>query len=80
MRTIGPSLQDRGVPNALQDPTLELHDGNGTIFATNDNWQDDSGAAEMQADKLTPSDSREAATLQTLAPGNDTAIVAPARR
>src|SRR5207237_1442539 len=29
VRAIGPSLEGRGVNNALQDPQLELHDGNG---------------------------------------------------
>jgi hypothetical protein len=23
----------------MADPTLELHDGNGTLIASNDNWQ-----------------------------------------
>jgi hypothetical protein len=37
-RAIGPSLTNFGIANALQDPTLELHDGQGNIVATNDNW------------------------------------------
>ena len=28
-----------GVPNALADPTLELHNGAGALIASNDNWQ-----------------------------------------
>ena len=59
----------------MQDPTLEMHDGNGTVFATNDNWQDDPRASEIQKDQLAPGAPRESATLQTLTPGNYTAIV-----
>ena len=39
MRAIGPELTQYGVPNALADPTLELHDGTGALIASNDNWQ-----------------------------------------
>lgn len=75
VRAIGPSLAGAGVPNALQDPTLELHDQNGATFASNDNWQDDPGAAEIQREQLAPTDSHESATIQTLNAGNYTAIV-----
>src|SRR6266478_4197613 len=75
VRAIGPSLTAYGVPGALQDPTLELHDGTGAVIGTNDNWQDDPGAAQIQADNLAPSDPRESATIVTLNPGNYTAIV-----
>jgi hypothetical protein len=37
VRGIGPALGSAGVPNALADPMLELHDGNGGTIATNDN-------------------------------------------
>jgi len=40
IRAIGPSLSGAGVPNTLQDPMLELHDGNGDVIASNDNWKD----------------------------------------
>lgn len=75
VRAIGPSLTGKGVPGALEDPILELHDGNGVTFAINDNWRDDPGATEVQSKQLAPSDERESATLQTLPPGNYTAIV-----
>jgi len=75
VRAIGPSLTAYGVPGALQDPTLELHDGTGAVIGSNDNWRDDPGAAQIQADNLAPSDPRESATIVTLAPGNYTAIV-----
>ncbi|PYL87145.1 MAG: hypothetical protein DMF17_03820, partial [Verrucomicrobia bacterium] len=53
----------------------ELHDGTGAVIGTNDNWQNDPGAAQIQADHLAPTDNRESATIVTLAPGNYTAIV-----
>ena len=72
-RALGPST---GVPGALNDPTLELHDGQGATIATNDNWQDgpDHGAA-IQATTIPPNDPREAAILRDLTPGAYTAVV-----
>jgi hypothetical protein len=59
----------------LQDPTLELHDGNGVLLLFNDNWQDDPSAAQVQANNLAPNDPRESAVLRALPPGAYTAIV-----
>src|SRR5436190_19896963 len=39
LRAIGPELIPYGVPNVLENPTLELHDGTGALIASNDNWQ-----------------------------------------
>ena len=39
MRAIGPELTQYGVPNALGNPTLELHNGAGALIASNDNWR-----------------------------------------
>ena len=39
VRAIGPELTQYGVPNALADPTLELHNGTGALIGRNDNWQ-----------------------------------------
>src|SRR5256886_4745497 len=39
IRAIGPELSQYGIPNPLADSTLELHDGNGALIASNDNWQ-----------------------------------------
>ena len=38
IRAIGPELTQYGVPDALHNPTLELHDGMGALIASNDNW------------------------------------------
>ena len=76
-RALGPSVQVNGAPvtGALQDPTLELHDGNGALLLSNDNWKDAPNAAEIQATGLAPSDDRESAILMTLTPGNYTTIM-----
>lgn len=83
LRGTGPSLTAFGVANALQDPTLELHDGSGATIATNDNWRTtqvggiitSNQAAAIQQSGAAPSDDREPAILATLAPGNYSAIV-----
>jgi hypothetical protein len=79
VRAIGPSLINAGVANPLQDPTLELHDNNGATIRTNDNWKTredgTSQQAEIEATTIPPASDRESALVQTLAPGNYTAIV-----
>jgi hypothetical protein len=74
VRAIGPSLSKAGVQNALQDPTLELHDASGTLLAANDNWQD-TQKAQISATGLAPTDPRESAILASLPAGNYTAVV-----
>jgi hypothetical protein len=71
-RAIGPSIT--GIPNALQDTTLELYDGDGNVVAVNDNWQD-TQRSEIEATQIPPPDAREAAILRELTPGAYTAIV-----
>ena len=65
VRGIGPSLNAFGVPDVLADPTLELHDGAGTLIATNDNWKSDQ-QAEIEATMLQPTNDLEAAIIATL--------------
>jgi plastocyanin len=75
VRAIGPSLTDFGVTDALPDPSLELHDGNGVLIQDNDNWKD-SQQTEIEATGLQPTNDLESAVLATpLAPGAYTAIV-----
>jgi len=74
LRAIGPTLTAFGVPDALQDPVLELHDGDGTLLFFNDNWRADQ-EAEIIATGIPPTNDQESAILQELAPGNYTAIV-----
>jgi hypothetical protein len=75
IRGIGPSLTSAGVPGALQDPTLELRDSNGTKLRANDNWKD-TQQADIQATGIPPGDNRESAILVDVAPGPYTAILA----
>ncbi len=74
VRAIGPSLMSSGVTDALLDPTLELHDQNGTLLASDDDWRDRQESA-IQASGLAPSDDRESAIATSLGPGNYTAVV-----
>jgi sugar lactone lactonase YvrE len=74
VRGIGPTLAAFGVPDPLQDPTLELHDGNGTLINSNDNWKD-TAEGEIQATGIAPTDDRESAILANLMGGAYTAIV-----
>ena len=71
LRAIGPSLP---VDSALSDPTLELHDSDGALIASNDDWKD-SQEAEITATMIPPTDDLESAILATLTPGEYTAIV-----
>ena len=74
VRALGPSLATLGVSGALADPTLELHDSNGALVTSNDNWAD-TQALDLQAAALAPTDPLESATLGWLTPGAYTAIV-----
>ena len=74
VRAIGPSLTNFGVPNALQNPTLELHDGNGGLIASNNDWRDTQQLA-IEATGIAPTNDNEAAILSVLSPGSYTAIV-----
>ena len=71
LRAIGPSLP---VAGSLADPTLELHDSNGTTLTSNDNWRSDQ-ESEILATGLPPANDAESAILTTLSPGSYTAIV-----
>src|SRR5205814_1728056 len=83
IRAIGPELSQYGVPNPLADPTLELHDGNGALIASNDNWQTtiiggiitQDQVQDIQNSGHAPGNSRESAIIANLPAGNYTAIV-----
>ncbi len=76
IRALGPSLP---VANALSNPTLELHDGSGTLLDSNHDWKTrpdgSSQQAEIEATLLAPNDDLEAALVETLAPGSYTAVL-----
>ena len=75
VRAIGPDLTALGVPGALQNPTLELRDRNGTLLASNDDWRDGPQEQEIEDTQLAPNDERNSAIVATLFPGQFTAIV-----
>jgi hypothetical protein len=75
LRAIGPSLSNADVAGALQNPSLELHNGNGAVVAANDNWATDPHSAQIRAGGFAPADARESAMLPTLAPGAYSVIV-----
>jgi hypothetical protein len=80
IRAIGPSLANSNVANPLADPTLELHNGQGALVASNDNWKinDQTGQsqeAEIRATQLQPANDLESIIIQTLQPGPYTAQV-----
>jgi hypothetical protein len=76
VRALGPSIP---VPGGLENPTVELHDGSGTLMASNDNWKTrpdgSSQQAEIEATGIQPTNDLESALVRTLQPGSYTAIV-----
>ena len=83
VRAIGPELTRYGVPNALVDPTLDLHDATGTLIASNDNWQHtiiggiitSPQVQDIRNSGHAPANRSESAIIATLPAGNYTAIV-----
>jgi uncharacterized repeat protein (TIGR03803 family) len=79
LRSIGPSLSASGIQGVLQDPNVELFNASGTTIASNDNWKTrpdgSSQQGEIEATGIPPTNNSEAALVQTLGPGNYTAIV-----
>src|SRR5207237_9686863 len=54
VRAIGPSLAQYGITNPLADPTLELHNGSGTVIRFNDTWMDALNKEEIIDSGLSP--------------------------
>jgi hypothetical protein len=74
---LGPSLSRFMLMDVVNDPTLELHDGNGALLTVNDNWQDDPVSAwQLNAHGLAPTNALESGIFITLPPGLFTAILA----
>jgi uncharacterized delta-60 repeat protein len=74
VRALGPSLTASGVTGALQDPTLTLHNANGFLVGSNEDWKD-YDEVNIRSTEAAPTDNREAAILSVLQPGNYTAVV-----
>ena len=83
IRAIGPELTQYGIPNAMINPTLELHDSTGTLIASNDNWPHTIIGGIITTNQFrdirnsghAPADGRESAIIADLPAGNYTAIV-----
>jgi hypothetical protein len=77
IRALGPSLSNF-FGNVLADPTLEVHNANGTIMVSNDDWLDDPvSAAQLTAHGLALPNTKESGIyLGVVPPGQFTAIVA----
>src|SRR6188472_4456805 len=83
IRAIGPELTQFGIPDALANPRLELHNGSGALIATNDNWQTtilggiitSNQVSDIQNSGHAPTAGTESAIIADLQPGNYTAIV-----
>jgi hypothetical protein len=85
IRAIGPELSAPpfNIPNALADPTLELHNATGALIASNDNWQHTILGGVISRDQVqdimdsghTPTQPSESAIIADLPPGSYTAIV-----
>ena len=67
----------------MANPTLELHNGNGDLIASNNNWQHTIMRGIITKDQVkdiqnsghAPRQASESAIVATLPPGNYTAIV-----
>jgi hypothetical protein len=83
IRAIGPELTQYGIANALANPRLELHNGAGTLIATNDNWQTTilggiiatNQVSAIQNSGHAPTAASESAIIANLQPGSYTAIL-----
>jgi len=75
IRAVGPSLNQFGVPDALQDPTLDLYQGN-TLLFSNDDWRSSTQQTQIDDSGFAPSNDAESAIIWTLSPGeNYTAVM-----
>jgi hypothetical protein len=63
------------VSGVLSDPTLTIHDSNGTVIASNDNWQDNINWIDVRKNALAPPNALESALVLHLPPGAYTAVV-----
>lgn len=75
VRAIGPSLDLQG---KMEDPTLELHDRNGALVDSNDNWMDSPNKQAIIDSTVAPTNALESAIVATLS-GNDSGYTAIVR-
>ena len=75
VRALGPSLASHGVSGVLSDPQLTIYDSSGSAIASNNNWQDNNNAIDVQKNGLAPSNALESALVLHLPAGSYTAVV-----
>ena len=75
VRALGPSLGFLWCKPPLSDPVLTIYDSNGSVIATNDNWQEDNNAIHIRRNELAPPNALESAIVLHLPAGAYTAIV-----
>jgi hypothetical protein len=75
VRALGPSLAAAGLTGTLSDPMLTIFDANGSAIASNDNWQDDIHASDIQKNGLAPANAAESALVLHLPAGAYSGVV-----
>ncbi|HKP03608.1 MAG TPA: hypothetical protein VJU77_09645, partial [Chthoniobacterales bacterium] len=74
LRVLGPTLGSFGIANPLSDPIMTVYNSYGTILASNNNWQDDPNASEIQQNGLAPGNAAESAIVLHLPAGAYTTL------
>ncbi len=77
IRGLGPSLAD-SITDVLADPVLELHNADGDVIDSNDNWMDDPNMQMVSDAGLAPTDPNEAALYEILPAGLYSAVLSGA--
>jgi len=75
VRALGLSLAGQGVPDALTDPMLELHDGAGGLLQSNDDFNSNRDAGVIAGFGLGVKNGFESALYLESAPGAFTAVM-----
>jgi hypothetical protein len=71
---LGPTLASFGIDQPLADPILTVYNSYGTIIASNNNWQDDPHAREIEQNGLAPGNDVESAVILNLPAGAYTTL------
>jgi hypothetical protein len=74
LRVLGPTLASFGIANPLSDPILTVYNSYGTILASNNNWQDDPSATDIEQNGLAPANPAESAIVLHLPAGAYTTL------
>ncbi len=81
IRAVGPTLATFGISNTMNDPQVQVLNSTNQVVAANDNWGASSNLAELTAAMQSTgvfalqANSKDAALVTTLSPGNYTAML-----